>query len=246
MYNILDVRDALSAQVQIAPVQRSPGLMRKARMEAQEEPYDPTTSILDRIKKYQETATINEGVDTRAMTEESLTPPEGEPRPTRRWDGPTGISGDVGGRSAAEEYLGRGMSDEEWEMLARTTYAEATNNPEEQAAIMSVILNRAKSEQYPDSIVDVVNQPNQFQAVTGTANNRRPSPRFQAFNDDILAIFEEKVTPRLGNYMSQNWLNFTASNPAAYGEGTNIGFMDDVSESEGSAQIGGTLFGTVR
>lgn len=246
MYNMLDIRDNLSRQVEVAPVQRSSGLMRKARMEAQEEPYNPATSILEHIKKYQETATIDEGVDTRAMTEQSLTPPEDEPRPVRRWDGPTGISGDVGGRSAAEQYLGRAMSDEEWEMLARTTYAEATNNPEEQAAIMSVILNRAKSESYPDSIVDVVNQPNQFQAVTGTARNRRPSPRFQAFNDEVLSTFEEKVTPRLNNYADQNWLNFTASNPAAYGEGTNIGFMDDVSQSEGSAQIGGTLFGTVR
>ena len=213
--------------------------------------YDPAAKIrawyeeIEAIRSERGYGADQESSTTGAMDENPLA----SPRPkdlTNRWDGPAGLSGGAGGRAAAEEYLGRPMEDNEWEMLARTTYAEATDDPEEQAAIMSVILNRAKADNYPDSIVEVVNQPNQFQAVTGTAGNRQPSSRFKAFNDDVLSLFESDVTPRLGNFSDTGWLNFTASNPAAYGEGTNIGFMDQVNNSEGSAQIGGTLFGTVR
>ena len=203
---------------------------------------------------YGEIEALREERRARADSERSTTDamdvnPLARTRPAdnpNRWDGPTGMTGGAGGRAGAEEYLGRSMSDEEWEMLARTTYAEATSDPAEQAAVMSVILNRAKADGYPDDIVAVVNQPNQFQAVTGTRGNRQPSSRFKSFNDDVLTQFEENVTPRLGNFAGNNWLNFTAANPAAYGEGTNIGFMDDVNNSDGSALIGGTLFGTVR
>lgn len=209
--------------------------------------YNPSEKIngwmdeLDALRAERRAALEAEQSTTGALS----TDPLARPRPTKRWDGPTGIQGGAGGRTAAEEYLGRGMSDEEWEMLSRTTYAEATDDPEEQAAIMSVILNRAKADNYPDSITEVVEQPNQFQAVTGTAKNPRPSSRFLSFNEDVMAAFESEVTPRLMNYSDTDWLNFTAANPAAYGEGTNVGFMYDVSRSSGSAQIGGTLFGTV-
>ena len=221
---------------------------RRSAEQSTESSYNPEEKI---NAWYAEIDAIREERGMRADMEQSTTgamdvDPLSRPSPQARWDGPTGMSGGAGGRAGAEEYLGREMSDEEWEMLARTTYAEATSDPEEQAAVMSVILNRAKASGYPDSIVEVVNQPNQFQAVTGTANNPRPSSRFQAFNDDVLATFETEVTPRLNNYADQNWLNFTAGNPAAYGEGTNVGFLDDVNNSEGSAVIGGTVFGTVR
>ena len=200
---------------------------------------------------YEEINSIREERGYKADQEHSTTgamdiDPMARVTPQARWDGPVGMSGGAGGRAAAEEYLGREMDDKEWEMLTRTTYAEATGDPEEQAAVMSVILNRAKADNYPDSIVDVVMQPNQFQAVTGTRNNPMPSSRFNAFNDEVLQQFEETVTPRLNNFANQNWLNFTAGNPAAYGEGTNINFLDDVNNSEGSAVIGGTIFGTVR
>ena len=237
-------REAQNTQGDIRAAQRNIN-------EATAPEYDPSQKVnawadeLQALRQERAARADQEVSTTTAMDENPLA----SPRPndlTNRWDGPVGLSGGAGGRAAAEEYLGRPMEDDEWEMLARTTYAEATDDPEEQAAIMSVILNRAKADNYPDSIVEVVNQPNQFQAVTGTAGNRQPSSRFKAFNDDVLALFESDVTPRLGNFSDTGWLNFTASNPAAYGEGTNIGFMDQVSNSEGSAQIGGTLFGTVK
>jgi len=172
---------------------------------------------------------------------------DGPTRPVARWDGVTGMSGGTGGRAGAEEYLGRSMSDIEWEQLARTTYAESRpNSPTEQAAVMSVILNRVMSDRYPDTVTDVVLQPNQFQAVTGTSAEPGPSRMYRSMGEDVLAVFETDVTPLLGNFRENNWLNFTAGSAAAYGEGTNLGFRDDVNNAEGSATIGGTTFGTVR
>jgi len=186
----------------------------------------------------------------RASREQSTTGaldmnPLAEPRPQARWDGEAGMTGGSGGRAGAEEYLGRTMSDIEWEQLARTTYAESTSNPTEQAAVMSVILNRVKADGYPDTITGVIQQPNQFQAVTGTSKDPGPSSMYRSMGNEVLALFESDVTPLLGNFQEQNWLNFTAGNSAAYGPGTNIGFRDDVNNSRGSTTIGGTIFGTV-
>ena len=149
------------------------------------------------------------------------------------------------GRLAAENYLGAPIEQIDWEMLVRASYAESTNNPEEQAATMSVMLNRVKSGKYPDSIKAVLEQPNQFQAVTGTANDPGPSARFTSFGDKNMASFETGSAPLLNNFLEQNWMNFTAADPAAYKEGTDIDFMEKVSKAQGSMQIGGTLFGTV-
>ena len=149
------------------------------------------------------------------------------------------------GRLAAENYLGSAIEQTDWEMLVRATYAESTSNPEEQAAVMSVMLNRVKSKKYPNSIKGVLNAPNQFQAVTGTSNDPGPSSMFLSFGDKDMASFESSAAPLLNNFLKQDWLNFTAADPAAYGAGTNKNFMKDVSSAQGSMQIGGTLFGTV-
>lgn len=210
------------------------GLMRRAMEESESEREDMLTTLSRYLASAREIP-LEEGTVTE--------PVRPEPRP--RAVG-TGISGNVGGRSLAEEYLGRAMSDEEWEGLVRATYAEATDDPREQAAVMSVILNRAKADNYPDSITDVLNQRNQFQAVTGTAQAPGPSPRYRMLREGVLSKFETEVTPLLSTFQDKNWLNFTAGNPAAYGEGTNIEFLDTVRNAENSMQIGGTVFGTVR
>ena len=217
--------------------QRSPveGLMRKTMEETPEQREDMLTKLGEYI------ASVREASPKKEDTPDGPMRPEPRPRVVG-----AGISGDVGGRGAAEEYLGRTMSDEEWEGLVRATYAEATDDPREQAAVMSVILNRAKADNYPDSIVDVLNQRNQFQAVTGTAQNPGPSPRYQMLREGVLSKFETEVAPLLGTFQDKNWLNFTSGNPAAYGEGTNIEFLDTVRNAADSMQIGGTIFGTVR
>ncbi len=243
MYNMPDFRKTLDEFVQKTDIiDYSPGLMRRANARREElEADDPQQAIYRHVQKYRETTDLplEEESTTGAMTEAMR--PVARPRAMG-----TGISGDVGGRSAAEEYLGRSVSDQEWEMLVRATYAEATDDPQEQAAVMSVVLNRVKAENYPNSIVDVLNQDNQFQAVTGTSKNPGPSSRYRMLSDGVLSKFETEVTPLLSNFQDKGWLNFTAGNPAAYGEGTDINFLDRVRNAKDSLQIGGTIFGTVR
>ena len=149
------------------------------------------------------------------------------------------------GKAAAEQYLGKDISQLDWEYLVRATYAESTSNATERAAVMSVILNRTKAQGYPDTIKGVLNEHNQFQAVTGTANDPGPSSMFTSFGDKDMNAFETDVAPLLNNFANQNWMNFTAGNPAAYGEGTDIGFLSKVTNSKGSQRIGGTVFATV-
>lgn len=147
-------------------------------------------------------------------------------------------------RKNAEAFLGREMSDEEWATLVKTTVAEASpNNPQEQAYVMATVLNRVKANGYPDDVISVVNQRNQFQAVTGTRFDPGPSNNFVNPAQSQIASTYVGVN----EYLSQagNWTNFTAANPAAYGAGTNVGFIDDVSSASNSVAVGGTIFGTV-
>jgi hypothetical protein len=69
------------------------------------------------------------------------------------------------GRPAAEAYLGRTIPDEDWNNLVAVTYAEAGSDPQEQAWVMGTILNRCR--QSGASVIEIINQPNQFVSVTG-------------------------------------------------------------------------------
>lgn len=149
-------------------------------------------------------------------------------------------------RAAAEEFLGRPLTDSEWNNLVAATVAESLpNSPEEQAGVMAVILNRVKSDKYPNTVEEVLLQKNQFQAVTGTSKNgNAPSSNFTDPNRGQMASTIRGVNQYLGT-MDKGWLNFTSNIDAAYGAGTNIGFRDDVRNASGSRVIGGTVFGTV-
>jgi spore germination cell wall hydrolase CwlJ-like protein len=148
-------------------------------------------------------------------------------------------------RAAAEDFLGRRMTDSEWNNLVAATVAESLpNSPQEQAGIMAVILNRVKDSRYPNTVNEVLLQTNQFQAVTGTPNNRSPSRNFINPDERQLASTIRGVNQYIGT-MDKGWLNFTSNISAAYGPGTDIGFRDRVRRSSGARVIGGTVFGTV-
>lgn len=152
----------------------------------------------------------------------------------------------VKARTLASNFLGRELSDDEWNNLLAATVAEASvNSPKEQAYIMGVILNRARSADYPDDITDVLNQSNQFQAVTGTSTNPSPSNQFVNPPRSQIASTVDGVNQYLSD-APKHWLNFTSNITEAYTEGTDIGFRDDVAESDNSRVVGGTVFGTVR
>lgn len=147
------------------------------------------------------------------------------------------------GRRYAEKFLGRDMSDKEWDLLLRATYAEASPNTKEQGYVMAVILNRARSGRYGgNGVDDVLYAKNQFQAVTGTrVDNHQPSkgfvqgPQGNSLNSILAAA--AKVLPEA----PKDIYKFTAANPAAYGPGTNIGYLHQLKQ-QGGVQIGGTIF----
>jgi hypothetical protein len=218
--------------------------------EAQEAQYSPADSInnwADSIDSLRAERASREQSTTGALDMSPISnSSSGGRRPATRWDESQGRPGGAGGRAGAEEYLGRAMSDVEWDQLLRTTYAESSGNSNEQAAVMSVVLNRVNSGRWGDTVTSVIMAPNQFQAVTGTANDPGPSDMYRTFNNngEDLNTFENTVTPKLTNFVEQNWLNFTAANRAAYGEGTDVSFLDRLTAAQDSMLIGQTMFGT--
>jgi peptidoglycan hydrolase-like protein with peptidoglycan-binding domain/lysophospholipase L1-like esterase len=150
----------------------------------------------------------------------------------------------------ASNFLGRPISPDEFVMLARVTRAEATSNPQEIAQVAAVILNRVRSPRYPDDVFAVVNQPGQFQVVTGRrigpgGSWSGPEGSFAqgGLAPDALARISKAFTDHLPS-ANKEWLNFTAADKKAYGVGTNIGFRDKML-AQGGKIIGGTVFGTV-
>jgi LAS superfamily LD-carboxypeptidase LdcB len=151
-----------------------------------------------------------------------------------------------GGRAAAESYLGRKMSDEEYDYLIRATHAESSAgrnaDPKEQAMIMASILNRAR-DKGENGVIEALTAKNQFQSVTGTsANNNAPSENFTQGPDTGRKNSIESSASML-NGISQDQKDFTAASSGAYGAGTNIGYRDNMIAS-GGTQIGGSVFNT--
>ena len=144
------------------------------------------------------------------------------------------------GKRAAEEYLGKEISDQDWNFLLRATAGEASSNPTEQAYVMGVILNRVRSGQWGKDVVSVLMAKNQFQAVTGTRVNPGPSRAFNNPESRLGSIVKSAIDilPTVPN----NLMYFTAADPRAYGPGTNIGFRSKLMAKKGSVVIGGTVF----
>jgi hypothetical protein len=151
---------------------------------------------------------------------------------------PTKVGGSGDSQKSIEEYLGRAITPDEYDMLMRAVYAESSRNKDEYANVMAVILNRTRKR--GGSIIDTLNEKNQFQAVTGTANNPGPSPMFKRGPDDkSQAMIAEGALSLSG--ISKNLDAFTAANRNAYGPGTNVGWLDKL-QAGGGKQIGQTVF----
>lgn len=174
-----------------------------------------------------------------------------EPSATPQTDVIPGEINDATARAAAEAYLGRAMSDEEWDFLKRAVYAESSgatggDYTTEKAMVMATILNRARTGYQDDprgSVIGALTALNQFQAVTGTPGDRNPSPMFvQGPNAQSSADIQAAAVNILSN-ISREQTRFTAAATGAYGPGTNIGYRDRMIE-EGGTTIGGTVFNT--
>lgn len=145
-------------------------------------------------------------------------------------------------KAICEKFLGKEISDNEWNYLLRAIYAESTSNQNELAHVAAVMLNRARNSS--TNIISVLRAPNQFQSVTGTRYDPNPSPNFtQGPSANSLGNIYKGLLDNLPS-APKDIMNFTAANREAYGKGTNVGFLDKLVAS-GGKQIGGTVFGTV-
>lgn len=148
-----------------------------------------------------------------------------------------------GARGAVEAYLGKPISDREYDSLLRATHAESgvRNSPEEQAMIMGSVLNRART--HPGGIEGALTAKNQFQAVTGTRNAPGPSANYLQGPSEARRAHIEGAATSLLSRVPTSQTNFTAADPRAYGAGTNVGYLSTLRGTSGGARYGGTQFG---
>lgn len=86
---------------------------------------------------------------------------------TKQWR-PGQEQGKITAQSATPIYKSNqmGLSDQDLKLMANAVYGEARGEPYEgQVAVAAVILNRVKSEAFPNSVSDVIFQPQAFTAV---------------------------------------------------------------------------------
>ncbi len=140
---------------------------------------------------------------------------------------------------AAENYIGRKLTDIEWNELVSATFAESSRNQREEAYVMGVILNRSRIRKL--TISQVLRQKRQFQAVTGTAYDPGPSRNFingpgKSAENSIYgaAVNILKEVPK-------NYVNFTSNNIRAYGPGTRPQYIREL-QARGGIVIGQTIF----
>lgn len=162
------------------------------------------------------------------------------------------IASNAEARKAAEDYLGRAMTDEEFANLVALVNAESTSNQTERAYVMAVILNRTRIGYTPAgnknsrykfaTVTDIISQPSQFQPVTGTRVNPGPNSTFRNGPNAKAAKSIYGAATNILKDVPKSYIYFTANNPAAYGPGTNISYLDKLRAKKDSTVIGGTIF----
>lgn len=87
-----------------------------------------------------------------------------------------------------------GVSEEDIELIALVTMAEAEGEPEEgKRLVIDTILNRVDSEHFPDSVYEVIYQPHHF---TSMWNGRADRCEVR---DDICELVREELASRLNS-----------------------------------------------
>lgn len=141
----------------------------------------------------------------------------------------TYIASGVEARLVAEQYLGRALTDEEWNNLVAVTYAEAGRNQEEEAWVAATILNRVRIKYTPrgignssykfNSVTDIIWQWRQYEAVTGNpTNGNQPSRNFLQGPNRTSEI---SIYGAIKNFMKQvptTFTDFTSNNDCLYVE----------------------------
>ena len=159
---------------------------------------------------------------------------------------PSAISSDDSSRRQIEAYLGKAISDKEYDAFLRAVGAEAGPDPMERAAVGAVILNRAKKLGGDGpSIIRALNAPKQFQAITGPDGK-------SGTVDNPWSKNAKKLIPGIEKQIADNIAlvpkgldSFTSANEAAYKDvGGRNKFEQKMAEmsSLGGKRIGQTIF----
>ncbi len=119
-----------------------------------------------------EVVTVQE-VKTDIWVEEFLPEPE---RPVKR---------------EIEEIQENDISEKDIELIALVTMAEAEGEPEEgKRLVIDTILNRVDSEHFPDTVYDVIYQPNQFTSMWNGRTDRCE------VREDFVALVKDELESR--------------------------------------------------
>lgn len=131
-------------------------------------------------------------------------------------------------RKVSETYLGRALSDEEWNTFVALVYAESGRDQREEAHVAAVILNRVRWQFTPagiknsrykyETVMDIAWQRRQFEAVTGRPPYNKPSRWFlegpAKYRRVELGIYGSIVNllPKISIYLT----DFTSNNDCLY------------------------------
>lgn len=148
-------------------------------------------------------------------------------------------------RESAESYVGRKLSDKEWDLLLRATAAESSPDSREQTMVSASILNRVKKGTFGGKDVEsVLASPYQFQAYSGTeGKGYHPSETFKAGPGKRQTSIEKSMM-NLGR-VSPEQLHFRSADPTAYGSlerGTKK--IQEV-KNQDYTRVGGSYFNTL-
>ena len=224
-------------------VKRANELFMNGGMRVRDANGDYTEQYLKVLNTYRKEEGSPLGVSANKQTETNKQGTTGtQPTPVNQSNNsPTPSKGAVltdDAKKNAESYLGRSISQQEWDYMMKAVYAESSKNKDSYARVMAVILNRARKSNA--SLIDVLNETNQFQAVTGVPGNRNPSASFVSGPDANASQMINDSTNILSG-ISKNLDAFTSANPSAYGKGTNIGWLNTL-KSAGGQEVAGSVF----
>jgi spore germination cell wall hydrolase CwlJ-like protein len=135
-------------------------------------------------------------------------------------------------------YLGRSISDKEFNQLIAATSAEAGSNETERAWVAGVILNRARTRfGKAETVTDVLYAKNQFSAVTGIKTDLYSKGPTEATAQSIYTAIITYL-PSVG----KKYLFFTAANLKAYGPSDDSTAIERLRKQPTSKTIGATIF----
>lgn len=185
-----------------------------------------------------ELETRGEGIPKNYINVKGKSIPNTENTPQTKFEGNNSEA-----REAAETYLGRKMTDVEWNALISLTNAESTNNQTERAWVMATILNRTRLKiNKATTIIETIKFPNAYQPVTGTSNKPGPTQAYLDGPNAAAAIAIYGAAVNILKDVPKTYINFTSADLGTYGPGTNPGYLTQLLAKPNSKTIGGTVF----